>query len=255
MTGFAQQQDISKINIEGIWEGKLKVPGAELKIVFNISKNPDGTLTATLDSPDQGAIGIPIEEVVFKDNTLRLEVKSAGGVFEGKVSADFLVIEGEWKQSGGVFPLKVNRTDKAVEIVRPQEPKKPYPYIEEEVKYDNKEAGITFAGTLTLPSGKGSFPSVLLITGSGPQDRNETIFGHYPFLVLADYLTRKGIAVLRVDDRGVGESTGDFSQATSEDFASDVLAGIKYKDMYGCAILLFDSPLNVDCDMAGSSLV
>ena len=228
MTGFAQQQDISKINIEGIWEGKLKVPGAELKIVFNISKNPDGTLTATLDSPDQGAIGIPIEEVVFKDNTLRLEVKSAGGVFEGKVSADFLVIEGEWKQSGGVFPLTVNRTDKAVEIVRPQEPKKPYPYFEEEVKYDNKEAGITFAGTLTLPSGKGSFPSVLLITGSGPQDRNETIFGHYPFLVLADYLTRKGIAVLRVDDRGVGESTGDFSQATSEDFASDVLTGIKY---------------------------
>jgi len=228
MIGFAQQQDTSEISIEGIWQGKLKVPGTELRIVFKISKNPDGTLTATLDSPDQGVTGIPVEEVIFEDNTLRLEVKSAGAVFEGKVSEDFLVIEGEWKQSGGVFPLTVKRVDKAIEILRPQVPKKPYPYTEEEVAYENKEAGITLAGTLTLPPGKGPSPAVLLISGSGPQDRNETIYNHHPFLVLADYLTRQGIAVLRVDDRGVGESTGDFSQATSVDFASDVLAGIEY---------------------------
>jgi len=224
----AQQQDTSEISIEGIWQGKLKVPGTELRVVFKISKNPDGTLTATLDSLDQGVSGIPVEEVIFEDNTLRLEVKSAGAVFEGKVSDDFLVIEGEWKQSGGTFPLTVKRVDKAVEILRPQVPKKPYPYIEEEVAYENKEAGITLAGTLTLPPGKGPSPAVLLISGSGPQDRNETIYNHHPFLVLADYLTRQGIAVLRVDDRGVGESTGDFSQATSVDFASDVLAGIEY---------------------------
>ena len=224
----AQQQDTSEISIEGIWQGKLKVPGTELSIVFKISQNPEGTLTATLDSPDQGVTGIPVEEVIFKDNTLHLEVKSVGGVYEGKVSEDFLVIEGEWKQSGGTFPLTLKRVDKAVEILRPQVPKKPYPYIEEEVAYENKEAGITLAGTLTLPPGKGPSPVVLLISGSGPQDRNETIYNHHPFLVLADYLTRQGIAVLRVDDRGVGESTGDFSQATSVDFASDVLAGIEY---------------------------
>jgi len=224
----AQEQVTSASGIEGIWEGKLKVPGVELRIVFKISKGPDGSLTATLDSPDQGVTGIPVEEVIFKDNTLRLEVKSAGGVYEGKVSQDFLVIEGEWKQSGQTLPLTVKRVDKAVEILRPQEPKKPYPYIEEELVYENKEAGITLAGTLTLPPGKGPFPAVLLITGSGPQDRNETIFNHCPFLVLADYLTRQGVAVLRVDDRGVGKSTGDFSQATSEDFALDVLAGIEY---------------------------
>jgi len=228
MIGFAQQQDTSEISIEGIWEGKLKVPGTELRIVFNISKNPDGILTATLDSPDQGVTDIPVEEVIFKDNTLHLEVKSAGSVFEGNVSEDFLVIEGEWKQSGQALPLTVKRVDKAVEILRPQEPKKPYPYIEEEAIYENKEAGITLAGTLILPSGNGPFPAVLLITGSGPQDRNDTIYNHSLFLVLADYLTRQGIAVLRVDDRGVGESTGDFSQATSEDFASDVLAGVGY---------------------------
>ncbi len=228
MIEFAQEQDTSEISIEGIWEGKLKVPGSELRIVFKISKNSDGTLTATLDSPDQGVTGIPVEEIIFKDNTLRLEVKSAGAVFEGKVSEDFLVIEGEWKQSGQTLPLTVKRVDKAVEILRPQVPKKPYPYIEEELVYENKEAGITLAGTLTLPPGKGPSPVVLLISGSGPQDRNETIYNHRPFLVLADYLTRQGIAVLRVDDRGVGKSTGDFSQATSEDFASDVLAGIEY---------------------------
>lgn len=228
MIGFAQQQDTFEISIEGIWQGKLKIPGIELTIVFKISENPDGTLTATMDSPDQGVTGIPVEEVIFIDNTLRLEVKSAGGVFEGKVNEGFLVIEGEWKQSGQTLPLTLKRVDKAVEILRPQVPKKPYPYIEEELVYENKEVGITLAGTLTLPSGKGPSPVVLLISGSGPQDRNETIYNHRPFLVLADYLTRQGIAVLRVDDRGVGKSTGDFSQATSVDFASDVLAGIEY---------------------------
>jgi pimeloyl-ACP methyl ester carboxylesterase len=228
MIGFAQQQDTSEISIEGIWEGKLKVPGTELRIVFKISKNPDGTLTATLDSPDQGATDIPVEEVIFKDNALHLEVKSAGGVFEGKVSEDFLVVEGEWNQSGQTLPLTLKRVDKAVEILRPQEPKKPYPYIEKKVAYTNLKAGVKLVGTLTLPSDTGVFPAVVLITGSGPHDRDETIYGHHPFLILADYLTRQGIAVLRVDDRGVGESTGDFSQATSEDFASDVLAGIEY---------------------------
>ncbi|MEA1940033.1 MAG: alpha/beta hydrolase [Candidatus Caldatribacteriota bacterium] len=224
----AQEQITSASGIEGIWEGKLKVPGTELTLVFKISKNQDEDLTATLDSPDQGVTGIPIEEVIFNGNTLRLEVKSVGGVFEGKISEDFLVIEGEWKQSGGAFPFTVNRVDKAVEILRPQVPQKPYPYIEEEVAYTNLKVEVKLAGTLTLPSDKGVFPAVLLITGSGPQDRDETIYNHRPFLVLADYLTRQGIAVLRVDDRGVGESTGDFSQATSEDFAADVLAGIEY---------------------------
>jgi len=224
----AQGQVTSVSGIEGIWEGKLKVLETELRIVFKIYKNSDGTLIATLDSPDQGVTGIPVEEVIFKDNILRLEVKSAGGVFEGKVSEDFLVIEGEWKQSGQTLLLTVKRVDKAVEILRPQEPKRPYPYNEKKVAYTNLKAGVKLGGTLTLPPDKGVFPAVLLISGSGLQDRNETVFGHRPFLVLADYLTRQGIAVLRVDDRGARESTGIFSQATSEDFASDVLAGIEY---------------------------
>jgi uncharacterized protein len=228
LTVFAQPQIFSPTGIEGIWEGNLKVFGTELRIVCKISKNSDDTLTATLDSPDQGVAGIPVEKVMVKDNTLYMEVNSVGGIFEGKISSDFLTIEGQWKQSGQSLPLTVKRVNTAIEILRPQEPKKPYPYLEEEVIYENREAKITLAGTLTLPSEQDSFPAVLLITGSGPQDRNEAIAGHRPFLVLADYLTRQGIAVLRVDDRGVGRSTGDFSPATSEDFASDVLAGIEY---------------------------
>src|SRR5215813_14211697 len=119
-------------------------------------------------------------------------------------------------------------TAKGAALNRPQEPKKPYPYDEEEVGYENKRDGVRLAGTLTLPRGKSSFPAVILITGSGPQNRNEELLGHKPFLVIADYLTRQGIAVLRVDDRGVGGSTGSNANSTSENFAADVLAGIEF---------------------------
>ena len=214
--------------IEGNWEGTLKVPGTELRLVFRVYLNPDGILAATMASPDQGITGIPVDKVIQQGNLLTLELKAIGGVFEGEISKDYLAIEGQWKQSGTSFPILLEKKEKATEIIRSQEPQKPYPYIEESVKYNNNEADIVLAGTLTLPGQEGPFPAVLLISGSGPQDRDETVFGHRPFLVLADHLTREGIAVLRVDDRGVGESTGDFSQSTSEDFASDVLAGIEY---------------------------
>jgi len=214
--------------IEGIWQGVLKVPGIELRVVYKISKKPDGSLTATLDSPDQGATGIPVNKVIFENGLLTLEVISLRAVFEGKLSEDGSQIEGTFKQGSFSQPFILKRIEKAPELRRPQEPKKPYPYEEEEVTYENKRDGIKLAGTLTLPREKGSFPAVVLISGSGPQDRNETVFSHKPFLILADYLTHRDIAVLRVDDRGVGGSTGDISQATTAEFARDVLAGIEY---------------------------
>lgn len=215
-------------SIEGTWLGTLKFSGTELRIVFNIQKSPEGKLTATLDSPDQGAKDIPVEEVVFQNGHLRLNVKSINGVFEGDMKEDNSTIEGQWSQGGMSLPLVLKRTDKVPEAVRPQDPKPPYPYDEKEVVYENKKAGVKLAGTLTLPKSEGPFPAVLLITGSGPQDRNETLLGHRPFLVLADYLTRQGIAVLRVDDRGIGKSTGSFAGSTTEDFAGDALAGVEY---------------------------
>ena len=214
--------------VEGFWEGTLKVGAIELRLIFTLERKPDGTLAGTLDSPDQGAKDIPIEEVTFQNGAVVVNVKKVGGVYEGKLSKDGQQIEGQWKQAGMTFPLVLKRIDKLPETRRPQEPKKPYPYAVEEVTFENKEAGVKLAGTLTLPRGKGPFPAVLLISGSGPQDRDEAIFGHRPFLVLADHLTRRGIAVLRVDDRGVGGSTGDFAKATSADFAGDVLAGVAY---------------------------
>jgi fermentation-respiration switch protein FrsA (DUF1100 family) len=217
-----------KEGIEGMWMGTLSFSGVDLRVVFHISKDAKGKLTATLDSPDQGAKDIPVDEVTFQNNHLHLNAKSIGGNYEGDTQEGRPGIEGKWTQGGMSVPLVLERTDKIPELVRPQEPKPPFPYEVREVSYKNKQAGITIAGTLTLPKTGGPFPAVLLITGSGAQDRDETVFGHRPFLVLADYLTRLGIAVLRVDDRGVGKSTGKFAQATSEDFAQDALAGVEY---------------------------
>lgn len=214
-------------SIEGIWMGALKVSVAELRVVFKISKNEDGSLKAAMDSPDQGAENIPVSKVTFEDGKLHLESQAVMGSYDGTLQSDGS-IEGTWKQRGLSFPLVLKRTEEVPKLHRPQEPVKPYPYIEEDVVYENTDAGIKLAGTLTTPRTGGPFPAVVLISGSGAQDRNETIVGHRPFLVLADYLTRKGIAVLRVDDRGVGGSTGNTLEATSEDFAGDVLAGVKF---------------------------
>jgi hypothetical protein len=181
-----------------------------------------------MDSPDQGATGIPVDEVTWVNGHLHLGMKALAGTFEGDLKADEASIDGKWTQGGVSFPLILARTDAAPELNRPQEPKPPFPYAAEDVTFPNTKASITLAGTLTTPQGQGRFPAALLITGSGPEDRDEMVFGHRPFLILADYLTRHGIAVLRVDDRGVGKSTGDRTTGTSEDFASDVLAGVEF---------------------------
>lgn len=214
--------------IAGMWQGTLKVGTVELRIVANIEAHPNGKLTGTIDSPDQGVSGIPISEVTVQEGRVRLVLQAVMASYEATLSEDGKRISGEWKQGGVALPLTLERTDKPAEIRRPQEPRKPYPYREEEVVVENRKANVRLAGTLTLPSGKPPFPAVVLITGSGAQDRDETVMGHRPFLVLADYLTRRGIAVLRTDDRGVGGSTGDLSQATSADLAEDALAGVAF---------------------------
>jgi hypothetical protein len=197
--------------------------------VFHVKPAAAGAYTTTLDSPDQGAHGIPVTGVAWKDDSLQLEVASIGGSYRGKLDTDSLLFTGQWRQGGAHWPLNLKKADAAsLDPKRPQNPEKPYPYRTEEVSYANPAAGIKLAGTLTLPEGKGHFLAVLLITGSGPQNRDEELMGHQPFLVLADYLTRRGIAVLRVDDRGVGGSTGDFAKATSRDFAGDAEAGVNF---------------------------
>jgi len=214
-------------NITGQWNGILKVQGTQLRVVFNINKT-DAGLSSTMDSPDQGAKGIPVTSTSFENSILKLTVSNLGVEYQGTLGNDNVIV-GNFKQAGMSFPLSLSKgTSETEKLVRPQEPKKPYPYYDEDVTFENVKAGIKLAGTLTLPSKSGNFPAVVLITGSGAQNRNEEIMGHKPFLVLADFLTRNGIAVLRFDDRGTAGSTGDFKTAISTDFASDVEAGVAY---------------------------
>ncbi len=214
-------------DISGAWNGVLNVQGTQLRIVFNITQTEDG-YSSTMDSPDQGAKGIPVPTTTFVDLNLKFELPALGITYDGKLENDTMFV-GDFKQAGLTFPLTLTRSEqKKEEVLRPQEPLKPYPYYTEDVKFGNIKDSIVLGGTLSLPNKEGHFPAVILITGSGPQNRDEELMGHKPFLVLADYLTRNGIAVLRYDDRGIGESTGDISKATSIDFAKDVRAAIDY---------------------------
>lgn len=213
-------------HVAGKWLGIIKTSGMDLRIAFEISQAKEGDYTAVVHSIDQGARDIPISTVTVNGDSLRLELKSAFA-YEGKLQPDGNTIEGKWIQ-GDSTPLVMKRVDQIPELNRPQTPKKPYPYGEEEVAYKNPAANVSIAGTLTIPKGKGPFPAVLLIAGSGPSDRDEAALGHKPFLVLADHLTRQGIAVLRADKRGVGKTTGEFSSSGVAEFASDALAGVEY---------------------------
>jgi len=218
-SSFAQE-------IIGEWNGVLKVQGIQLRVVFHIAKTEDG-YTATMDSPDQSVTGIPVTTITFENTNLTLEITNARIVYSGRLEENSVM--GTFSQSGQEFPMNLQREPFKKEVVnRPQEPQKPYPYHSEEVSFQNTNANISLAGTLTIPKEEGVFPAVILISGSGAQNRDEELFNHKPFLVLSDYLTKNGFAVLRYDDRGTAQSTGDFASATTVDLASDVESAIVY---------------------------
>jgi pimeloyl-ACP methyl ester carboxylesterase len=240
----AAAQDPANREIAGLWQGVLRAGAFDLRLVLEVKQAADGALSATLDSIDQGAEDLPVDQISFEAGVLELAMKALRASFRGEMAADGQSIAGTFTQ-GGRMALTWTRTEQAPVLVRPQEPSPPYPYRERHVYYshdpagdpaavevgdaDTKPAGrVRLAGTLTLPETGAPHPAVVLVSGSGPQDRDETLMGHRPFLVLADALTRRGIAVLRYDDRGVGESTGDFRNATTADFARDALAGVHY---------------------------
>ncbi len=209
----------------GYWFGTLQVNVFTLRLGLEVTEK-DGKSTAILDSIDQNA-KIPVSSIVATAEGVTFECAAIAGKFEGKYSADGSGLVGTWSQGGGTIPLTFTRQAKPFALDRPQEPKKPYPYLAEEVTFPSGK-DVLLAGTLTLPKGKGPFPAVVLMTGSGPQDRDEALLGHKPFLVLADHLTRAGIAVLRYDDRGIGKSTGNYGAATHFDFAADGRAAFRY---------------------------
>jgi pimeloyl-ACP methyl ester carboxylesterase len=223
-----KRADVTPSDIDGIWTGTLDAGATKLRPLFHITNSPYG-LVATMDVPEQGVRRL-VATASRSGPSLKLHVKQINGTFEGRIDEARTTIDGTWSQSGASLPLvlTVVKDAAALEPRRPQNPVKPYPYREEDVAYENIAAGITLAATLTIPPGPGPFPAVVLITGSGAQDRDSSLMGHRPFLVLADYLTRRGIAVLRADDRGVGKSGGNFGAATTADFATDAEAGVAY---------------------------
>lgn len=213
-------------DITGDWYGVLDVGIAQLPLVLHINQEDSG-YAASLDSPNQNAKGIPVPNLQFEDDTLTIDLSNLQAKYIGKFDRETNTFDGDFTQRGQTLPLKFSRK-KSEAPKRPQEPKKPYPYYSENVSFQNKKDSVTLAGTLTIPKGKGNFPAVILINGSGPVNRNEEVFGHKLFLVISDYLTQHGIAVLRYDKRGIGKSTGHYSGATTADFAKDAEAAFAY---------------------------
>ena len=214
-------------SVTGRWVGKLQVPGGQLTLVLRIQESESGKLSAFLDSPDQGAYDIPCDSVVYSAPHLKVIMGAIGGQYEATLEDNSL--RGQFIQGGASSPLVLTPSaEEDRSALHPQEPKKPYPYLAEEVRFVNPTDGDTLAGTLTMPTTPGPHRAVVMITGSGPQSRDEPVMNHRPFLVWADALTRLGIAVLRYDDRGVGASTGNFNEARTADLARDVEAAVDY---------------------------
>ena len=200
----------------GTWSGKLEVQGTKLTIVFHL----DGE-EPTMDSPDQAALGIPVQIENAGTGNITIKIPALGASYEGLWTGKMIV--GTFKQMGLSLPLTLTPEK---ELKRPQTPVGPFPYTQEEVSFSNGDA--TLAGTLVLPEGYSrKTPVLIMVTGSGQENRDEEIFDHKPFAVIADALARAGIATLRYDDRGVGGSTGEVATATTEDFKDDAIAGIK----------------------------
>ncbi len=212
----------------GAFVGELHAGPTTLKIVFRVARADNGTIATTMDSPDQGAYGIAFDTTVFRqDSTVMLRCAAVGGEFKGALSADGTMLDGTWTQMGQDFELHLVRGE-VDPPNRPQMPVPPFPYSARDVKISQDTDHLTLAGTLTTPQGDGPFPAAILITGSGPQDRDESLMGHKPFLVIADALTRAGIAVLRLDDRGVGASTGSMAAVTTQVLARDTDAALTW---------------------------
>jgi len=210
--------------LDGAWLGTLHAGGVNLRLLLKIKPAPGGW-AATADSIDQHVAGIPVDSVTVEGDKVKLILSTINGSYEARLVGDTL--SGTFRQNGVSLPLELEKTDHPPAVtLRPQNPQRPLPYDEIDVSVQNPTAGVTLACTLTEPRAKGPFGAVVLATGSGPQNRDEALMGHLPFLVLSDAITRQGVAVLRCDDRGVFKSTGVFGTATTFDFADDTLAEV-----------------------------
>jgi pimeloyl-ACP methyl ester carboxylesterase len=219
------QAQTARPSLTGNWSGTV----AGTDFLIHLTDPATGPRTATLDIPEQNAKGISLQFTAPGDSVY-LRLAQPAAQFAGLRSADGQQVVGVWRQGMRDFAFTITRegASKPAGLSRPQTPQPPFPYQMADVTFKNERAGVTLAGTYTVPADKGPFPAVVLLTGSGPEDRNSTVFGHQPFAVLADHLTRQGIAVLRFDDRGVGQSTGTQKGLTSADYTTDAQAAMAW---------------------------
>ena len=218
--------------MDGVWTGKLNVGPQTLTLVLHVAHETSGNAVCSLDSPDQGAMNIPVKSDYCSADSISVSLEQLGLSYQGRLKGDEIV--GTFTQ-GSVFPLTLKRGEE--KLKRPQNPVEPFPYKTEEVTFTNATDKATLVGTLSYPIDykKEKTPVVLMVTGSGQENRDEEIFGHKPFLVIADYLARHGVASLRYDDRGFGKSTGgDVKHATTADFARDAASGIEFLHTLKC---------------------
>ena len=227
-TGISQIQSDQEDRLHGLWLGVMEVTEQmSIQLAFDIGPDSTGNISALMNVIEQNAFDIPMNSCIIEGDSLHIRFDQAGILYDGIYLHDQEIIQGIYSQGGGRFTLDLSRVDELPLIVnRPQTPVRPFLYKEEEVKFNNVKAGISLAGTLTLPESGSDFPALILIAGSGRNDRDETEMGH--FLLLSDYLTRNGYAVLRYDKRGVGESEGDYGAATTFDFADDTRSAVRY---------------------------
>lgn len=212
--------------LNGAWRGELAVGEMKIPLVFNFAENGAGETSCTMDSPSQGAKGIPVTVVLCTSDSISLECNSIGVKFNGNISDDTIV--GKFVQHGFTFPMTL-KPDAPLQERRPQTPQPPYPYIVKDTVFMAPD-GVELSGTLSIPIVEKNqvVPAVVMVTGSGPQNRDEEMLDHKPFAVIADYLARNGVASFRYDDRGTGKSKGDFVKSTTYTFKDDAKSGIEF---------------------------
>lgn len=221
--------------LPGTWEGSFRMGESEYTVRFSLTRNEDGQMIGAFSIPQQTQALFIFDDIEINQEgqiTFRASSLQTGytATLRAVQDAQQVMLTGTWKQGGTQVSLTMepSNIEQITHMSRPQDPVPPYPYVEEEVQFSSPEEGFTLAGTLTIPEGEGPFPAVILLSGSGAHDRNEELFGHRPFLVIADHLTRQGFAVLRYDDRGAGISEGDGTRATSHDLSIDGEGALNY---------------------------
>ena len=225
MTLFYSCRGVSQ-SFEGGWKGDLAVPNGSLPLLFSLQKGDNWT--GTMRSPSQTRLDFKLNIIEVDGDSIYMKSAALGMSYRGRIAEDGEHVDGTFRQGNFAGALRLGRYDSTQTAKRPQQPVGPFPYDSKEVSFESSASEVTLAGTLTKPKAPGKYPAVILVSGSGPQNRNSEVEDHKPFEVMADYLTRQGIVVLRYDDRGVSQSTGNFVQSNIADFSRDALAGLAF---------------------------